>query len=72
MYGKCEFCKGGDIVDEKPSYIPIGTDSVLKITDQVCNKCGAVFIGEHQRTKLIKNQKAHDELVRLMEGKLKI
>lgn len=72
MYGKCEFCKDGDIVDEKPSYIPIGADSVLKITDQVCNKCGAAFIGEHQHTKLIKNQKAHDELVRLMEGKLKI
>jgi hypothetical protein len=61
---------GGDIVDCEPSYIPLGKDFVMQIIDQRCKKCGAWLIGKYQRTKIIKNQEAHDKLYDLMAKSL--
>lgn len=38
-YGQHKNC-GGEVVDEKPHYIPLGEDTVLEIIDQTCTKCG--------------------------------
>lgn len=54
---------GGDIVDDEPSYIPLGDDTVMKIIDQKCTKCGAAIIGKHQKTEMIQNKAAHDKLM---------
>lgn len=40
---------GGDIIDEEPSYIPMGEDTIIKVIDQRCNKCGAAIIGKYQK-----------------------
>jgi hypothetical protein len=64
---------GGKIVDCEPSYIPLGTDSVMQIIDQSCKRCkrcGALLIGKYQRTKIIRNQEAHDKLYEFMEKSL--
>lgn len=61
---------GGEIVDCEPSYIPLGTDSVMQIIDQKCNKCGTLIVGKYQKTKMIKNQEAHDKLYEFMEKSL--
>ena len=65
-YAPCSFC-GGKVIDAEPQYIPLGTDSVLKIIDQQCTVCGAAIIGQHQKTEIIKNQKAHDKLFGFMQ-----
>ena len=69
-YEPCSSC-GGKVVDGEPHFIPLGTDSVLKIIDQECKGCGAVIIGEHQKTEIIKNRKAHDRLVEIMTNREK-
>ncbi|WP_143321049.1 hypothetical protein [Clostridium sp. HBUAS56010] len=61
---------GGEIVDCEPSYIPLGKDSVLQIIDQKCKKCGTLIVGKYQKTKMIKNQEAHDKLYDLMTKSL--
>lgn len=66
MYKPCETC-GGEVIDGEPHFIPLGTDSVLKIIDQVCKKCGCNIIGENQKTEIIKNREAHDKLVEALE-----
>lgn len=65
-YGLHKNC-GGEVVDGKPHYIPLGEDTVLKITDQTCTKCRAAIIGQHQKIQQIKNKKAHDKLIGLLE-----
>lgn len=62
---------GGEVIDGKPHYIPLGKDTVLEIIDQTCRKCGAVIIGEHQRTRQIVNEKAHDKLIELLEKRVR-
>lgn len=69
-YEKCSIC-GGEVIDDKPHYIPIGTDSVLRIVDQKCSVCNCAIIGPHQQTKLIQNQEAHDKLVSAMEARFR-
>lgn len=59
------------MIDGKPHFIPLGTDSVLKIIDQECVNCGCVIIGENQRTEIIKNRDAHDALVKAMENRFR-
>lgn len=59
---------GGEVVDGEPHYIPLGTDSILRIVDQKCLKCGAIIIGPHQKRKMIQNREAHDKLVDIMMG----
>jgi hypothetical protein len=61
---------GGEIVDEKPSYIPLGSDSIMQIIDQKCTKCGALIIGKYQKTKIIENQELHDKLCDTMNRAL--
>lgn len=61
---------GGKIIDGEPHYIPFGTDSVLRIVDQVCTECGANIIGKHQKTKIFVNQKAHDMILNFVENAL--
>ena len=65
-YGLCSFCSG-KVIDAEPHYIPIGCDSVLKIVDQKCAVCGAIIIGQHQKSEIIKNPKAHDKLFEFYE-----
>lgn len=64
-YKPCSIC-GGEVIDGKPHFIPLGTDSVLKIIDQECKDCGCAIIGEHQKTEVIKNREAHDKLIEAM------
>lgn len=54
---------GGNIVDDKPHYIPLGEDTVMKIIDQKCDKCGAVIVGKYQKTKMYQNKEIHDEIM---------
>lgn len=70
-YKPCSVC-GGEVIDGKPHFIPLGADSVLKIIDQECTNCGCTIIGENQKTEIIKNRDAHDALVSAMENRLKI
>lgn len=65
-YEPCSSC-GGKVIDGKPHYIPLGTDTVLEIIDQQCENCGCAIIGPHQKTRTIKNQKAHDRLIEFFE-----
>lgn len=65
-YEPCSDC-GGKVIDGKPHYIPLGTDTVLEIIDQQCKNCGCAIIGPHQKTRTIKNQKAHDRLIDFFE-----
>lgn len=67
-YKPCSNC-GGKVIDGKPHFIPLGTDSVLKIIDQECERCGCAIIGENQKTELIKNREAHDKLIEMMMKK---
>ena len=60
-YEPCKKC-GGKVTDAKPSYLPLDGDYVLKITDQVCTKCGIAIIGEHQRTEIISDREIHDKM----------
>lgn len=69
-YGLHENC-GGEVIDGQPHYIPLGEDTVLEIIDQTCTKCGAVIIGQHQRTRQIKSKKAHDKLIELLEKRVR-
>ena len=57
---------GGDIIDDEPSYIPIGEDAIIKVIDQRCNKCDAVIIGKYQKIKIIHNKATHDKLIGLL------
>jgi hypothetical protein len=57
---------GGEIIDDKPHYIPLGSDSIMQIIDQKCTKCGALIIGKYQKTTIIENQELHDKLHDLM------
>ena len=61
---------GGKIVDDEPHYIPLGCDSIMQIIDQRCTKCGCSIIGRYQKTKIIKNQKAHDLLGEILKEQL--
>jgi hypothetical protein len=61
---------GGNIIDGKPHYIPLGDDVIVKITDQICDKCGAVIIGNNQKKEFYHNKKLHDKLVDFLEEKL--
>lgn len=70
-YKSCSVC-GGEVIDGKPHFIPLGADSVLKIIDQECMNCGCAIIGENQKTEIIKNRDAHDALVSAMENRFKI
>lgn len=47
---------GGNIIDDKPHYVPMGEDTVIKITDQICDKCGTHFIGKYQKNRSISQQ----------------
>lgn len=64
-YKPCSTC-GGEVIDGKPHYIPLGTDSVLKIIDQECRNCGCAIIGKYQKTEVIKSREAHDKLIEAM------
>ena len=66
-YKPCSCC-GGEVIDGRPHFIPLGTDSVLKIIDQECMNCGCAIIGENQKTEIIKNRDAHDALIKAMES----
>ena len=59
------------MIDDTPSYIPLGEDTVLEIIDQTCTKCGAVIIGQHQKIRKIVNKKAHDRLIELLKSAFK-
>lgn len=54
---------GGNIIDAKPGYVPIGDDGIIRHVDQTCDKCGAAIIGPHQKTTIIHNKKLHDKLM---------
>lgn len=64
----CSKC-GKELVKTKPHYIPLGTDSVLRIVDETCEDCGDAYINENQETKTIKNRELHDRLIAAMGGK---
>ena len=64
-YELCESC-GGEVIDGKPHYIPLGEDALLEIIDQTCTKCGAAIIGEYQKTRKIISKEAHDRLIGLL------
>ena len=61
---------GGKIIDDEPHYIPLGSDSIMRIIDQRCIKCGCSIIGRYQKTEIIKNQKAHDFLTEIFREQL--
>lgn len=56
---------GGNIVDDEPHYIPLGDDTVIKIIDQTCDKCGSNIIGKHQKLETYKNKELHDKLLEI-------
>ncbi len=62
---------GGNVVDDEPHYIPLGTDMVLKIADKRCEKCGAVYVGgQYQKLERIQNRELCDKLYRFYEENL--
>lgn len=61
---------GGNIIDDQPSYIPLGEDTVLKVIDQKCDKCGAIIIGKYQKRQMIQNKVAHDKLMDFYKNQL--
>lgn len=52
----------------EPHYIPIGTDSIVRIVDETCQNCGGTYINENQETKIVKNRELHDQLIIAMGG----
>lgn len=53
----------GELIENVPSYIPLGTDIVLKITDMRCAKCGALFTGgKYQHIEEIKSKQLCEKL----------
>lgn len=59
------------MVKDKPSFIPLGDDAVLRIVDETCETCGGAYINENQEKTYIKNKLAHDKLVEFMEMRFK-
>lgn len=66
----CSIC-GKPLVKDKPHFIPLGDDTVLKIVDETCEDCGGAYINENQQTTFIKNKAAYDKLIEFMETRFK-
>lgn len=66
----CAKC-GKELVKDKPHYIPLGDDTVLKIVDETCETCGGAYINENQELTTIKNKAAHDKLIEFMETRFR-
>jgi hypothetical protein len=64
-YEPCSYC-GGKVVDDKPSFIQLSEDEILKITDQKCTVCGMSFIGPNQKLETIKNREMVKKLHEFM------
>lgn len=68
LMNKCSKC-GETLVKDKSHYIPIGTDSILRIVGCTCPVCGGVVVDENQEMEVIKNRDLHDKLIEYMEPK---
>lgn len=66
----CTIC-GKPLVKDKPHFIPLGDDVVLRIVDETCETCGGAYINENQEKTYIKNKAAHDKLIEFMETRFR-
>lgn len=54
---------GGNIIDDKPFYIPIDNNKVLKTVNQICDKCKTRIIGSYQKKTILHDKQLHDNLI---------
>ena len=67
---KCEINNcDGELVENVPDYIPLGTDFILKITDMRCPKCGALYVGgKYQHIEEIRSKQLCEKLYEFYEN----
>lgn len=62
----CTIC-GKPLVKDKPNFMPLGDDAVLRIVNETC---GGAYINENQEKTYITNKAAHDKLIQHMKVRL--